>query len=231
MPPFHDSRYKYLFSHPLLVQRLLTSFVDQPFVHQLDFSTLEKVSNSFVSPDFQRRESDIIWKITFQGRPIYIFLLIEFQSSPDRWMPLRFLRYIIEFYQSFLDTDDAPTVLPAIFPLLLYNGNAPWNVAETVETLIERSIPRQFIPHLSYYPLVIHTIPAHRLQRIHNAVSAVFYVENSDPEKLIYHLDTVVDIIREIVVILMIPSLPKSHRSRRYERCLPQNLKRIENSS
>jgi hypothetical protein len=60
MPDFHDKRYRYLFSHPLFVQRLLTSFVDQPFVQHLDFSTLERVNASFVSPDFERRESDII---------------------------------------------------------------------------------------------------------------------------------------------------------------------------
>jgi hypothetical protein len=72
------------------------------------FSALQKVNASFVSPDFQRRESDIIWKVAFRGKPVYIFLLLEFQSSVDRWMPLRFLRYIVEFYQSFLDTDDTP---------------------------------------------------------------------------------------------------------------------------
>jgi len=99
---------------PLFSLRLApTAFVDQPFVKHLDFSTLQKVNATFVSPDFQRRESDIIWKVAFRGKPVYIFLLLEFQSSPDRWMPLRFLRYIVELYQSFLDTDDAPATLPA----------------------------------------------------------------------------------------------------------------------
>ena len=65
----HDRRYKYLFSHPGFVERLLTSFVDEPFVGELDFSTLERVNASFVSDEFARREADLIWKLSFRGRP------------------------------------------------------------------------------------------------------------------------------------------------------------------
>ena len=118
----HDRRYKYLFSHPGFVERLFTSFVDEPFVKQLDFSTLERVKASFVSEEFARREADVIWKVSFQGRPIYLFLLIEFQSSVDRWMALRFLRYLAEFYQS-LVVEGQTAPLPAVFPLLLYSGD------------------------------------------------------------------------------------------------------------
>ena len=90
-----------LFSHRLFVQRLLESFVEEPFTAGLDYSTLERVNASFVSDEFARRESDIIWKATFAGRPLYLFILIEFQSSVDHHMPIRFLRYLAEFYQSF----------------------------------------------------------------------------------------------------------------------------------
>ena len=88
----HDRRYKYLFSHPGFVERLLTSFVDEPFVKELDFSTLERVNSTFVSEEFARRESDVIWKLLVRGRPVYLYLLIEFQSSVDPLMAIRFLR-------------------------------------------------------------------------------------------------------------------------------------------
>ncbi len=80
---------------------------------------------------------------------------------------------------------------------MLYNGDAPWNVSETVEALIEPSIPEKFIPHLSYYPLIINAIPTEQLERIQNAVSAVFFVENSSPADLIDHLDRIVDILKD----------------------------------
>jgi hypothetical protein len=64
----HDSRYRMLFSHPLFVQRLLESYVEEPFTAGLDYSTLERVNASLVSEEFARRESDIIWKVTVAGR-------------------------------------------------------------------------------------------------------------------------------------------------------------------
>ena len=126
--PEHDSRYKYLFSHPGFVERLLTSFVDEPFVKEIDFTHLERVNASFVSEEFQQRESDIIWKLPLKGSTVYLFLLLEFQSTVDRRMPLRFLRYITAFYEAYLDEHPGIEKLPAVFPLLLYNGDDRWSV-------------------------------------------------------------------------------------------------------
>ncbi|OQY30660.1 MAG: hypothetical protein B6241_15520 [Spirochaetaceae bacterium 4572_59] len=121
MAGFHDNRYKYLFKHKLLVERLMKSFVHEKFVKQLDFSSMERLDKSFVTNDFKEKESDIIWKLNYKEKPIYIFLLIEFQSTVDHTMPLRFLRYIAEFYQA-LQINSKNEKYPAVFPLLLYNG-------------------------------------------------------------------------------------------------------------
>lgn len=174
MPAEHDSRYKYLFSHPGFIERLLTSFVDEPFVRDIDFEGLERVNASFVSEEFEKRESDIIWKLPVKDSTVYLFLLLEFQSTVDRRMPLRFQRYITSFYEAYLDEHPGTTVLPAVFPLLLYNGDDIWSVPDRIEAMIEPTIPERFVPRLSYYPIIISAIPKERLERIHNAVSAVF---------------------------------------------------------
>ena len=45
----HDKSYKKLFSHPQMVEDLLRGFVNEQWVKQLDFATLEIVKDSFVS--------------------------------------------------------------------------------------------------------------------------------------------------------------------------------------
>lgn len=192
----HDRRYRFLFSHPGFVERLLTSFVTEPFVGGLDFSTLERVNATFVSPEFARREADVIWKLSFRGRPVFLFLLIELQSSVDRWMALRFLRYLAEFYQS-LATETRASPLPAVFPLLLYTGDPTWSAARSTGELIRPAIPDAFIPHLAYYPILVNEIPVETLRRVRNAVSAVFYVENADPRKLSETLDDLIAILSD----------------------------------
>lgn len=45
----HDGSYKLLFSHPRMVRDFLTGFVRQPWVEEMDLSTLEKVSQSYIA--------------------------------------------------------------------------------------------------------------------------------------------------------------------------------------
>ncbi|TVQ36202.1 MAG: hypothetical protein EA384_15025, partial [Spirochaetaceae bacterium] len=137
----------------------------------------------------------MIWRISFRSRPIYIFLLIEFESSVDRWMPLRFLRYVAEFYQS-LNSSAASGLLPAVFPVLIYNGNAPWTARTSIQELIEPVLAAQYIPALHYYPVIENTCSRKSLLRIRSALSAVFYVENLEREQLLARLDDTVAIIR-----------------------------------
>jgi len=37
----HDASYKLLFSHARMVEDLLRGFIHEPWVHELDFTTLE----------------------------------------------------------------------------------------------------------------------------------------------------------------------------------------------
>jgi predicted transposase YdaD len=195
----HDARYKLLFSHPIFVRRLLESFVDLPFIGDIDFEALEQVNASFVSEEFARREADVIWKLPVAESEVYLYLLLEFQSSVDPRMPMRFLRYIVSFYESFARETKRETDLPAVFPLLLYNGDPAWTAPESVEAMIQDTIPAAYKPRLSYYPIIIRDFEAERLVTMRNAVSAVFYAEKVPPNKLIETFDQIIDIITQEV--------------------------------
>ena len=49
--PDHDNSYKLLFSHQEMVRDLLVGFVQEPWLAEIDFSTLEKVNGSYVTDD------------------------------------------------------------------------------------------------------------------------------------------------------------------------------------
>ena len=57
----HDRRYKKLFSNPVLLKELLQSFVEEDFINDLDFSSLERLDKSFVTDRFKEKESDLIY--------------------------------------------------------------------------------------------------------------------------------------------------------------------------
>lgn len=91
----HDHSYKMLFSHAELVRDLLEGFIQQEWVKHLDLNTLEKVSCSFIADDLREREDDIIWRVQYGKKWVYIYILIEFQSTVDRMMATRLMTYMV----------------------------------------------------------------------------------------------------------------------------------------
>ena len=78
------------------MEGLLRGFLPEDWTGRLDFSTLEKVGNSFVSDDLRERHGDLIWRLRFNGEEggwFYLYLLLEFQSTSDPFMAVRLLTY------------------------------------------------------------------------------------------------------------------------------------------
>jgi len=150
----HDNSYKLLFSHPEMVKDLLIGFVKEAWVEQLDFSTLEKVSGSYVSDELRDREDDIIWRVRWGDDWLYVYLLLEFQSSIDKYMAVRVMSYLGLLYQD-LVRQKAFTPngkLPPVLPVVLYNGETRWSAAQNVAELVEQ-VPgglEHYCPNLSY---------------------------------------------------------------------------------
>jgi len=99
---FNDRSYKLLFSHPRMVEDLIKSFVKEDFVDKIDYNTLKPVKTSFVSSTFKGRETDVIWSVNIEEKQAYIYILIDFQSTVDKFMSLRLISYIGLFYEHLL---------------------------------------------------------------------------------------------------------------------------------
>jgi predicted transposase/invertase (TIGR01784 family) len=134
----HDYGYKILFSNVTIFRQLLETFVDQPWVKELDFSQAETVNHSFISKDYKKTESDIIYKLKLKnGKDAYIYVLLEFQSSVDRFISVRILNYLTSLYVSLMRSGQVKDKLPPVFPILLYNGDPKWTAPDNIADLIE----------------------------------------------------------------------------------------------
>ena len=65
----HDPAYKQFFSNPEMVESLLRDFVSADFIADLDFSTLERCSGSYVTDDLRERHDDIVWRVGWKRVP------------------------------------------------------------------------------------------------------------------------------------------------------------------
>ena len=191
----HDNAYKHLFSHPQAVRDLLRGFVQEDWVALLDYGSLEKVNGSYVSDDLRDRQDDIVWRIRMQqpdadepAEWLYVYLLLEFQSSNDPYMALRMLGYVALLYQDLVKSGQVEAgALPAVFPLVLYNGERPWRAEREVQRLIER-VPASlaaYRPRLRYFLLDEGRLSEASLDQPDNAVASVVRIERSaSPQEL-----------------------------------------------
>ncbi len=199
----HDSGYKSLFSHPEMVEDLLRGFVHEDWVRDLDFSTLEKVPGNYVTPPMSTRESDAVWRLRWKGgNVLYVYLLMEFQSTVDSSMALRMMVYLGLLYQDLLKRGEtAPSgKLPPVLPLVLYNGYPTWGAAREVSELIEE-VPgglERYRPRLRYCLLDEMRMADSELESLRNLAAAVFRLEKSrGTEPMERVLEAAVEWLRE----------------------------------
>jgi hypothetical protein len=135
----HDAIYHRIFSHPGMVAQLLREFVGEPWAGDLDFDAIDRISAKFHAESGVQRDGDMVWRIPLRtGGEAYLLLLLEFQSTSDRWMALRLLVYAGLLWQHLAKENRlAPDGrLPPVFPLVLYNGGPRWAAPLDMASLI-----------------------------------------------------------------------------------------------
>lgn len=189
MATLHDNGYKLLFSNRTFFRQLMESFVDQPWVAQLDFDRAERVEKSFVDEEYQAWESDLIYRIPSGKDEIYVYVLLEFQSTVDRLMALRVLNYVVSFYMD-LTRGRYLEKLPAVFPIVLYNGDARWTAVTDLADLIETEPPLgEYGIHFRYFKLAQNEFSHETLLKIGNVVSTLFLAETRlEQERLLVEM-------------------------------------------
>ena len=197
----HDSSYKQLFGHPEMVRDLLQGFVQEDWVDHLDFASLEKVNGSYVTEDLRDRADDVIWRVRWGERWLYVYLLLEFQSTVDRFMAVRMMVYVGLLYQDLIKSGQVKRgeQLPPVLPVVLYNGKPEWTAVQDVMELIT-SVPGGldlYRPRMRYLLIDEVRYEDAELTPMRNLTAALFRLEKSrQPEEIRSVLKNLIDWLR-----------------------------------
>ena len=196
----YDAAYKKLFSHAEMVASLINDFVPEEFIADLDFSTLERCSGSYVTDDIRERHDDIVWRVLWKEKWIYIYILLEFQRRPDKWMAVRVLNYITLLWQDLINTKKLKgnDLLPPVFPIVLYNGSEKWTAAvELSDLMLPITGPlAAYQPRQKYFLLEENNIPDEELNKSKGIASLLMRLERADPHELVSVVDDILDRLR-----------------------------------
>ena len=129
------------------------------------------------------RADDLVWSVELQGSRIYLYLLLEFQSTPDDTMPARMLQYVAALYDHLLRSKAVNPAegLPPVLPIVLYNGDARWRQSSELYDLIRvhPQVLKAFQPRLKFWLLDEGAFPAAELEDMQRVVAAIFRFEHT----------------------------------------------------
>ncbi len=175
----NDSGYKKLFSNKTIFRELIETFVNEEWVKEIDFNSCETIDKSFISEHYKETESDLLYRLQLKGKEVYVYVLMEFQSSVDCFMSLRVLNYLTNFYMDYLLSNRSVKRLPAVFPIVLYNGDKEWRATTNIADLIEgNELLGEFALHFKYFKIAENEYSKEKLLKIHNIVSTLFLSES-----------------------------------------------------
>ena len=205
-----DKLYRRLYAHPIMVEDLIKTFVKERFVEKIDFSTLKELKTKFVTDKYGFRESDTMYELKIKGEVIYFYILLEFQSTVDKFMPVRMLTYIMLFYQDWLqkqveyrrkkkekekggilEETDIEAIyetiqLPAVFPILLYSGNREWKTPSELKELIavRYKALEKYVPNFRYYKIIEREFSNTSLEELKSINAAMFRLDKAGENDL-----------------------------------------------
>lgn len=156
----HDKTFKLLFKEKEIAQDVMRVNLPDEIVTELDFDSLALVDGSFVSSELEETFSDVLYQIRYGVNDLYVCLLFEHKSVPDKFASLQIGKYIYEIWEGHLRKRNE---FPIVVPIVFYHGLAPWNYETDMRQLIPgyNELPEYFKQRL---PAIMHDLIDMRLQ-------------------------------------------------------------------
>jgi len=82
----------------------------------------------------------LLFSVDLEGRPTFVYVLFEHQSSPDDFMPLRLLGYAVRVWERFRRENDGARFLPPIVSVVLHHGENGWNRPVSFHDLFDAAL-------------------------------------------------------------------------------------------
>ncbi|EJA7385391.1 Rpn family recombination-promoting nuclease/putative transposase [Salmonella enterica] len=119
--PGHDGLFKLFLREPDTARDFLAVHLPADIRSQVRLDTLKLEPGSFVDQKLRELHSDVLYSVqTAEGHAGYIYCLVEHQSSADRMMAWRMMRYSMAVMDAHLKKGN--DTLPVVVPLLFYQG-------------------------------------------------------------------------------------------------------------
>ncbi|PAV02352.1 ISNCY family transposase [Arsenophonus sp. ENCA] len=119
-PTPHDAVFKQFLSEKDTAKDFFDIWLPDEIKALCDLDSLKVESGSFIDSGMKNYQSDILYSVSTNKGSGYIYVLIEHQSTPDKLMAWRLMRYSLAAMHKHLEAGHKQ--LPLVFPILFYCG-------------------------------------------------------------------------------------------------------------
>jgi predicted transposase/invertase (TIGR01784 family) len=122
----HDRFFRSMMTEPKVIREFFTQNLPENIRKIINFDTIKPQKDSFINDKLRLKIADILYAVDFIDQPGYLYVLIEHQSTPEKLMPFRILKYMISIMEQHLNKNKT-NQLPIIYPMIFYTGERPYN--------------------------------------------------------------------------------------------------------
>jgi predicted transposase/invertase (TIGR01784 family) len=154
----HDAFFKQVLARPEIAADLLRNHLPPALVEQIDWSQLALQKDTFIDPDLQAQFSDLLYRVPLRmGTDIFLYLLFEHKSQPERYTRLQLLGYMVRIWEK--ERRESGKLSP-IVPLVVYHGRRKWRHARRFEALFQAPQQvRKYLPRFEHELLDLSALP------------------------------------------------------------------------
>ena len=150
----HDKLFIQGFSDPVNAAALLRMMFPEELSSQVDWAALELQNGSFIDSQFRKSQTDLLFATTLGGRRCRLHIILEHQSTSDRLMALRLLRYQLRIWEAF-DKENPGAPLPIVLCVVLAHNGSRWEISQRFADLLDvppelAGVLRPFIPDFTF---------------------------------------------------------------------------------
>ena len=143
--PIHDRVFRHAFDSPETAAELADNLLPSRYRRRIAGAAVSVSAESFVESDLRGRFTDLLIEfrrpaertasvVSGGGRgrrgsrsggdddALYLYVLIDHKSQPERWVSFQLLRYIVSVWARLLRDNERLRSLPEIVPVVLYHG-------------------------------------------------------------------------------------------------------------
>ncbi len=132
----HDKIVRKMLTDKRVAIDLLKSSLPAETLAKLDLSTLQPTAETGVSAAWKAYRNDVVFHCKTKDQK-NVYIIIEHQSTPDRFMPLRMQCYKYNIIGKYIHSKHPPEKIPNVIGLVIYHGEKEYPCSTDVVACFE----------------------------------------------------------------------------------------------